>query len=379
MTNRDRILMSADSHTVEPADLFTTRIASKFRDDAPRVESREHGDYYLVKDMPARPLGFEGAMMAEYASDRAAVSKWRGFRFADNRPGGWDPAARLADQDLDGVSAEVIYTGQGLNWLRAPDSEYAFACARVYNDWAIELASGASNRLISIAAIPNHGPIEWLIAEAERAARTGHRGVMMLDHAPARPFNNPEWDPFWAACQDLGLPVSLHAGGRSPFDFGHGRGAGGINGTLSKCSPIAALPELIWGGVPQAFPNLKFVIVEGGLGWVAHVVGYMDHWWKAHGPWQNPRLAEPPSAYFGRQFWVTFEDDRAGILTRELLNLDHLMWGSDYPHVEGVWPRSRAQIEHDFAGVPEDEVRRIVALNCAALYGIPLPVTAETA
>lgn len=375
----DLYLISADSHTVEPPDLFTSRIEPKYRDVAPRIERRENGDYLLVKDMQPRPLGFEGAMMNEVAGKQGTVTKWRGFRFEENRPGGWDVAERLKDQDADGVSAEVVYTGQGIQWLNAPDSEYVFACARVYNDWVAELASAAPDRLAPIAALPAHGAIEWAVAEVERAATMGHRGVMLLDYYPDRPWNLPEWNPLWAACQEARLPVSLHAGGRSPFSFGRGPGAGGINGTLSKCSPIYALPELIWGGVPQHFPHLQIVLVEGGLGWVAHIVGYMDHWWKMHRSWQNPRLEEPPSFYFARNFWVTFEDDRAGILTRELLNVDHLLWGSDYPHVEGVWPRSRQQIAHDFAGVPREETQKIVALNCARLYGFPVPAALQMA
>ena len=376
MVSTIRVLISADSHTVEPADLFVTRIERNYRDVAPRIESRPNGDYYLVKDMLPRPIGFEGAMMSEYASEEATVSNWRGYRYADNRPGGWDLAERLKDQDADGVSAEVIYTGQGLNYLRAPDPEYVFACARVYNDWAAEFAAGAPDRLAAAACIPTHGPIEWAVAEAERAAKMGHKALMMLDYSPERAFNLPDWNPLWAACQEMGLPISLHGGGRSPFDFGKGPGAGGINGTLSKCSMIFALPELMWGGVPQSFPDLKFILVEGGLGWVAHIVNYMDHWWKAHRRWQKPQLAEPPSFYFNRNFWVTFEDDRAGLLMREMLNIDHLMWGSDYPHVEGVWPRSRQQIAHDFAGVPDDETDKIVALNCARLFGFPVAVPA---
>ncbi len=96
----------------------------------------------------------------------------------------------------------------------------------------------------------------------------------------------------------------------------------------------------------------------------------MDHWWEDHRRWMQPKLDEAPSAYFNRQFWATFEDDRAGLLTRELLNVDHLMWGSDYPHTEGTFPRSREQVAKDFKGIPEAEVRKMVAQNAAQLYGV---------
>ncbi len=131
MLDGDRLLISADSHVVEPADLFTTRIDLKYRDEAPRIESREDGDYLLVKDMIPRPLGFEGAMIKDLLGDQGAVGNWRGYRFSDNRPGGWDLTERLKDLEVDGVWAEVLYTGQGINYLNAPDPEYACACARV--------------------------------------------------------------------------------------------------------------------------------------------------------------------------------------------------------------------------------------------------------
>jgi len=98
----------------------------------------------------------------------------------------------------------------------------------------------------------------------------------------------------------------------------------------------------------------------------------MDHWWHDHKGWMEPRLPEPPSTYFHRQFYATFEDDRAGILTRELMGVENLMWGSDYPHTEGTFPNSRAQIARDFEGVTPADVNRMVCGNAARLYGFPL-------
>jgi predicted TIM-barrel fold metal-dependent hydrolase len=112
------------------------------------------------------------------------------------------------------------------------------------------------------------------------------------------------------------------------------------------------------------------VIVEGGVGWMASVLRFMDHWWTDHHRWMEPKLDEPPSFYFKRQFWGTFEDDRAGLLTRELIGVDRLMWGSDYPHTEGTFPHSREQIAKDFVEIPEKEIRMMVAENAAHLYGV---------
>lgn len=98
-----------------------------------------------------------------------------------------------------------------------------------------------------------------------------------------------------------------------------------------------------------------------------HVVEPGDLWTTR---WMEPKVVETPSYYFKRQFWATSEDDRAGVLTRELIGVDRLMWGSDYPHTEGTFPRSREQVARDFAGIPEAEVYQMVAGNAARLYGL---------
>ena len=172
---------------------------------------------------------------------------------------------------------------------------------------------------------------------------------------------------------ELGLPVSTHAGTGTGEELllkcdRIGFGVGLVDGKIGMV--MRAMADLIWSAVPQRYPGLRFVLAEGGIGWIASVLTYMDHWWQDHRRWMEPRLDEAPSFYFRRQFWATFEDDRAGILTRELLGVDRLMWGADYPHTEGTFPRSQEQIARDFAGVPDDEVYRMVAGNAARLYGL---------
>lgn len=124
--------------------------------------------------------------------------------------------------------------------------------------------------------------------------------------------------------------------------------------------------EVIYPGIGLGF----FALVEGGIGWIASLLRFMDHWWADHHHWMEPKLDEPPSFYFHPQFWATFEDDRPGLLTRELLNVDHLMWGADYPHTEGTFPRSREQVAKDFKGIPANEVKKMVSENGSLLYGV---------
>jgi len=364
-------LISADSHVVEPPDLWTQRIDLKFRDRAPRIETLDDGsDYIVIDGLKPRPLAFEGAM-ADLKAQGMEIPAPRGYRFADNRPGSWDPVERLKDQDLDGVSGEVLYPGVGLTLVMTPDAEYLYAACRVYNDWLAEFCATAPDRLKGVAMLPNRGPVQWAIDEAERAAKLGHVGVMLPSWNDDRPYNLADWDPLWAALQDLDLVVSIHICGRQPFGKAHGPGAGGIIIGLLRAEMADPLLRLIWGGAPVRFPRLKWALVESGIGWIGSLLGFMDHWWNDHRGWLEPKLPETPSHYFHRQFFATFENDRAGVLTRELLGENNLMWGSDYPHTEGVWPFSRKMVAENFAGVDDGETRRIVHDNVVALYGFP--------
>ncbi len=364
--------VSADGHVVEPADLWTNRMDQRFRDRAPRVESRPEADYYMIDGVTPFPVGLEGVTLEDKIAGEIKSS--RGHRHGETRPGAWDPQARLADQALDHIRAEVIYPGAfGLQFFYIRDAEYQREATRVYNDWLSEFCAVAPERLLGAALLPLRGPVEWAAAEAERSAKQGLRSVIIPAEVAERPYAHPDYNPLWSTLQELELPISTHSGtgtGESPAAKFERMGMG-MGVTDAKIfQPMRALADLIWGAVPQRYPKLRFVIAEGGIGWIASVLRFMDHWWTDHHRWMEPRLDEAPSVYFRRQFWATFEDDRAGILTRELLGVDRLMWGADYPHTEGTFPYSREQIAKDFAGIPEAEVYSMVAGNAIHLYGL---------
>jgi len=343
----------------------------KFRDRAPRIESLgDAGDHIVIEGLRPRPLAFEGAM-ADLKAQGVEIAGVRGYRYDDVRPGGWDPDERLTDQALDGVSGELLYPGVGLTLTRAPDPEYLYACCRTYNDWLAEFCSAHPDRLKGTAMLPNRGPVDWAVAEAARTAKLGLVGVTLPAWNDELPFNMPDWDPLWAALQDLNLVGSIHIGGRDPFGKFKGPGAGGSIITMMRVEMAEPLMILIWGGAPMRFPKMRWALVESGTGWIASTLDFMDHWWTDHRGWMEPRLAEPPSNYFRRQFYATFETDRAGVLTREMLGVGNLMWGSDYPHTEGVWPFSRKLVAQNFDGINAEDTRRMVHDNAIDVYGFP--------
>ena len=364
--------VSADGHVVEPADLWTTRMDRKFRDRAPRVESREDADYYIIEGVSEFPVGLEGVTIEEKIQGQVTTPKGR--RHAETRPGAWDPQPRLADQERDHLRAEVIYPGGfGLQFFHIHDADYQRAAIKVYNDWLSEFCAAAPDRLLGSALLPTRGPIEWTIEEAERAATLKGISSFLIPAEVEQSYGRSEYNRMWESLQDIDFPVATHSGtGTEESIFAKidriGMGMGVTDNKVFQ--PMRAMADLIWGAVPERYPKLRFVIVEGGIGWVASLLGFMDHWWNDHHRWMEPKLSEPPSTYFKRQFWATFEDDRAGILTRELVGVDRLMWGSDYPHTEGTFPYSQEQIMRDFMGVPEAEVELMVRGNAAKLYGL---------
>ena len=363
--------VSADGHVVEPADLWTTRMDKRFRDRAPRVEAREDADYYIIDGLTPFPVGLEGATMEDKLAGNIETMA---SRHADTRPGAWDPQQRLLDQDLDHVRAEVIYAGAfGLQFFTLQDAEYQREAMRVYNDWLSEFCAAAPDRLLGAGLLPVRGPLEWACEEAERCAKQGLRTLTIPADVPDRSYVTSDYERLWSTLEDIGLPVATHSGTGTAEEFYskyNRMGTGMAVVEMKMFQPMRGLVDLLWSAAPQRYSKLRFVIAEGGVGWIASMLGFMDHWWNDHRHWMEPKLDEKPSTYFKRQFWATFEDDRAGIQTRDIIGVDRLMWGADYPHTEGTFPRSVEQVAKDFAGVPEGEVYQMVAGNAAQLYGL---------
>lgn len=364
--NAQRIL-SADSHVIEPADVWTSRIEKRFRDRAPRVikhsGSRE-GDFFVAEGQ--RPFPVAGFAVAGVDPKEFAESMARGYPGV--RPSAWDPVLRIADQDRDGVSGEVLYPSLGMRLFQMEDGELRAASFRAYNDWLAEFCAHSPRRLAGVAMVSLDDPLDG-VAELSRAANKGLRGAMIWGAAPAeRPYSDPSYDPFWAVAHDLGTPISLHilTERRGGSDFQSVmKGYPALHHSVER-----SLTEIIFAGVLERFPKLKLVSVENDIGWIAHFLQRLDHSYEKYRYLEKDAIPNPPSYYFRRQVGATFQDDRVGVMTRHSIGINNLMWGSDFPHSDSTWPNSREVIERDFQGVPDDERRIVIADNVAALYGI---------
>lgn len=365
-------LISTDSHVVEPPDLWLERLDERWQDQAPRIESMDAGDFFVVPNtgLSPKPMGTEGAMINRKV-DGSGITSPVGYRFTDQRKGAYDPAARLIDQDSQGVTAEIIYPG----WLivhSIPDFDLKAACVRAYNDWLFDdFCAYAPDRLLGAGVIPvGRGPIEDSIAEAQRCVERGARTLMLPQSVQGMAWGDDHFEPLWSALEELGVPVGFHqaAGQVAIFEDKTVPGVFWTNAVGNKISLGWVFMQLCYGGVAERHPNLDFILVEGGIGWIAFQLTLMDHLFEDHREWMEPRLSLKPSEYFWRQFYATFEDDRAGILTLPMLDPSHLMWAGDYPHTEGNFPHAQEQVAKDFAGVSEEVTEMITRENAKRLF-----------
>jgi predicted TIM-barrel fold metal-dependent hydrolase len=371
-------LISSDSHVSEPPDLWVERIDTKYRDRAPRVvlnPEGQEGAYLVYEGYPPHNLAI-GLGAGRTPEELAAFLKTG--TYADARPGGWDPAQRLPDMELDGVEAEVLYTTLGFRLFWLKDAGLQRACFRVYNDWLAAYCSYAPKRLKGLALISLYDPKEGA-QELERCAKLGLKGAMIWCSPPAdQPYSSEIYDPFWAAAQDLDMPVSLHAitgMERIPWEYNAEKRA--MRSTVTPHEIEKSFSILILSGVLERFPRLKIVSAENNCGWLPYYLQRMDRGFARFGPsgtvtpWPT-KLTLKPSEYFRRQMYCTFIDDSFGVASRHWIGVDNVMWSSDYPHTASTWPHSRDIIARDFKEVSEVEKRKIVRENVAQLYGFDL-------
>lgn len=367
----DYKMISADSHVSEPPTLWTERVEKRYRDRAPRLVSDPpglEGAYFLYEGYAPHPIGI--GLGAGKSPEELAQFLTKGT-YADARPGGWDPAERLKDNALDGVEADVLYTTLGFRifWLKDPGLQQE--CFRVYNDW-LAAYGYAPTRMAGLALISLYDPKAGA-QELERCVRMGLKGAMIWCSPPAeQPYSSEVYDPFWAAAQALGVPVSLHAitgmGLESQWEFKERY----MRATVLPHEVERSLSVLIFSGVLDRFPDLQIVSAENNCGWLPYYLQRMDRAFERNRHVAGYRLGLKPSEFFQRQMHCTYIDDYVGVANRRFIGVDKLMWSSDYPHQASSWPHSQEVVARDFKDATPDERWAITRGNVARLYGFPL-------
>ena len=361
--------ISADSHITEPPNCYIDYIDPKYRDVAPHiVDDAKRGEIYVIDGIDiAIPLSLVAAAGKEPSEIRV-----KGARFRDLHPGGWDPKARAADQDRDGVIAEIIYPSVGMMICNHPDFAYKRACFEAYNRWLQEFCGGLPNRLFGMAQIAMATPEDG-IEEMRKAKEMGFKGVMLVGQPQHEDYHHPDYDPFYEAAVDLGMPLSFHILTSRKNELRDFRGPK-INGFLSIIRGNQdIIGTFIFGGVFERHPNLKVVCVEADAGWAPHYMYRMDHAYKRHRYWMKcDELARLPSEFFRENVYMTFQDDWTAFRHRGDMNVERLMWANDFPHSDATWPHSQALLAEHTADMNEWERDRILHDNVVELYGLKL-------
>jgi predicted TIM-barrel fold metal-dependent hydrolase len=318
---------------------------------------------------------FAADFRAEQDATRAAQ--------AGGRAGAWDPARRLQELEADGIVADVIFpdgsqsnaapfqAAEGPGALGA-DPALQSVGAWAYNRWLADFVSHDPERHAGLALVTVHD-VDDAVRQVGWAADHGLRGVLLPSGVGNLPFyHHPRYEPLWAVCAERGLPLHTHVGSASP-DYGDLPGSGALFAYESLWLSHRPLWFLIWGGVFERHPALRMVFAEQGADWVPDTLRIMDNMYLHMFRHEQARLALRPSEYWERQCYVqAMFLSRREARMRERIGVPTLLWGSDYPHYEGSWPRSAELIAHALADVPDTERRAILSENAAALYGFDL-------
>lgn len=380
-------VVSGDTHLEIDSRHWADRMPARHRDRAPRlVRLPDGGDAWLVEGAPLREVP-----MDLYGGKGREVWKPFGQRYADTA--GTGPAEqRVAEQDRDGIDAEVLFPGisYGL-WRNIRDDDAYRAVVRAYNGFlAEEYCAVDPGRLIGVGVIPWTG-VEDALAELEYCHRAGLRAVLLgrFPNGGGRPAR--EDDEFWSASLELGMPVTVHQeldrrgpGGGALLDY-----PDADPGTLARLHPSAAIAEqvtkfartggvnamqLALSGVFDRFPGLRIFFAETQIGWIPFFLEMADLRYERHLPWVTEVLGwEPvrgrPSEYVRRHCYWGFQKDRTGVLMRDHIGVDRLIWATDFPHQESEWPHSDEVIKQNFESVPDEEVRLMTSENILRFLG----------
>ncbi len=364
-------VISSDNHIYEPPELWAERIAPKFRDRAPRMDRDDTGDFWHCDG--TRVSTTAGGAQAGLRFE-APEKLTRGDVFENVRLGGYIPEEHVKDMDLDGIDVSIVYPTVGLIMFRVPDSELLTDVFRSYNDWLAEFCQPFPSRIKGVCML-NVDHVPTAVREMERCAGMGLAGAMITVYpSESRPYNSPDYEPLWAAAQDLEMPLSLHIGtNRLGVDD---RCTTVDPGTMSyQCNrdhwARASLAHLICTGVFERYPKLQVGSVEHELGWIPYFMERLDYYYTQTAIGINSyRYKEDmlPSDYFCRNVFVGFQEDLSGIRDRHIIGVDALQWGSDYPHVESTFPKSREILEEILMGCTEEEKVKIAGGNAARVY-----------
>ena len=371
-------IVSSDSHTLEPPDLWTEWLESKHQAKAPKLgEDKDggHGWLYMGATTP-EPLG-----LVTCVGTRPEELKWTGARYGkptnpaarEIHPGCYRGEGRLELMDQDGVDAEILYPPQRamLTFMKQQDKDAHLAGIRAYNRWLKDgFCKPDPERLIGIFQTPNVG-IETSVSELKRAKKEGYKGVALSAWPSGGDNLRAEDDPFWETAAELDMPVSIHLllAAQQQKMGATNKGSVAI-GASAFMYTMPIMVEMIFQGVFDRFPKFRLGLIEVGVGWIPHFLEMVDdrYWRNRH--WTNTKTKKVPSDYFKDHMLATFIVDRSGVQVRNQIGIDNMSWSTDFPHHGNDWPYSRKVIDELFANVSSEERKKIICQNAVDFWNL---------
>jgi predicted TIM-barrel fold metal-dependent hydrolase len=373
--------ISADCHIDLPwipPDLFTANASALLKDRMPFVKEGPDGPFWTSRNGTSFGLwGGVGPAGSKYEAGkhhRVDVMASTGL-YDDGRKGiarPTDPTLRARDMDRDGVQAEVIYGILGAA-TRLNDHEAATEMFHIYNDWLVDFCGHDPDRFIGLACLP-YGDIDAAVAEVHRVAKLGFKGIELSCSWEMEPMWHPQWEPLWAAIDEVGIPLHFHTfpsvspALREQYTGLTQRALMYSGLCLFQLTLANILTALMGRAVFERYPNVKIAFGESGIGWIPYVLDRMD--FEYEDQYKDLPLKLKPSEYWRRQCKATFQYDRVGTKLIDEMGVETLMWGSDYPHPDGVWPESEKYIGEQFKHLPEDVTRKMTCENAGRFYGL---------
>jgi predicted TIM-barrel fold metal-dependent hydrolase len=316
-------VIDIDTHITEPADTWTGRMPSKWGDRIPHIVNVEGRDLWMVGD---QVVGMPGAYsMAGHTGTPPDFPA--GYDAIPDSM--YDAKARLAFMDEEKIHAQVLYPNVGGfgsgSFRKMGDEELVLDCVRGYNDFLVEWCSADPSRLVGVAAMP-FWDVGASVEEIQRCADLGYKAILMCnqpqDHGQPL-LRDKHWDPYWAAAQECGMTVSFHVGGGELSEVTEDPADIGFKANFARASVLAfvdnakSMLDLITGGVPHRFPELKMVSVESGVGWIPFLLEALDWQWKNNGVAQeHPEYDLLPSEATSSSASRTTSSTRRTIRTR---------------------------------------------------------------
>lgn len=359
-------IISADSHVVEPLDMWRRALGSRFGDDIPHPLDEYRGE-------KGRFLS-TGRQVLRLPEKGGAVSD----DHRDLYESGFVPEKRVAFQKRANIRAETLYGSYMLVILQSPHRDALRASCQVFNDWLAEFCAHNPARLLGIGMVPIDD-VNWAVAEIERIAKLGLRGACINVALPAEatPYRDPTYDAFWARAAEMNMPITLHSITGNLIDPFYPRNqrekeeAPGTLLALAYEAQATLANDFIFGGILDRHPQLQLICSEFEINWLPFFVWKTDFMAERYVRKMSlPTLKKKPSEYMGTQIWHGIIGDPMGTEAIKFVGADSILWGSDFPHVRSVALDTVESLEEQFKDFPEDVKRKLAGGNAARIFGI---------